>query len=79
MGVAAAKPLVLHEQNAVAGLANRVLAYGADRILTGFPRAFAGRHARKVDWVGNPVREAFGRFFDIDRHDSSKCTQGVGA
>ncbi len=37
MGVAAAKPLVLHEQNAVAGLANRVLAYGADRILTGFP------------------------------------------
>jgi len=61
MGVAAAKPLVLHEQNAVAGLANRVLAYGADRILTGFPRAFAGRHARKVDWVGNPVREAFGR------------------
>lgn len=58
MGVAAAKPLVLHEQNAVAGLANRILAYGADRILTGFPRAFAG-HARKVDWVGNPVREAF--------------------
>jgi UDP-N-acetylglucosamine--N-acetylmuramyl-(pentapeptide) pyrophosphoryl-undecaprenol N-acetylglucosamine transferase len=61
MGVAAAKPLVLHEQNAIAGLANRVLAYGADRILTGFPRAFAGRHARKVDWVGNPVREGFGR------------------
>ena len=60
MGVAAAKPLVLHEQNAVAGLANRVLAYGADRILTGFPRAFSGRHARKVEWVGNPVRDAFG-------------------
>ena len=60
MGVAAAKPLVLHEQNAVAGLANRVLAYGADRILTGFPRAFAGRHTRKVEWVGNPVRDAFG-------------------
>src|SRR5215831_3424190 len=59
MGVAAAKPLVLHEQNAVAGLANRILAYGADRILTGFPRAFAGGHVRKVDWVGNPVREAF--------------------
>ena len=51
---------VVRLQNAVAGLANRVLAYGADRILTGFPRAFAGRHARKVDWVGNPVREAFG-------------------
>jgi len=59
MGVAAAKPLVLHEQNAVAGLANRVLAYGADRILTGFPRAFGGHHARKVEWVGNPVRDSF--------------------
>ena len=56
-----AKPLVLHEQNAVAGLANRVLAYGADRILTGFPRAFAGGHARKVEWVGNPVRDSFAR------------------
>jgi UDP-N-acetylglucosamine--N-acetylmuramyl-(pentapeptide) pyrophosphoryl-undecaprenol N-acetylglucosamine transferase len=61
MGVASAKPLVLHEQNAVAGLANRVLAYGADRILLGFPQAFAGRHARKTDWVGNPVRDIFGR------------------
>jgi UDP-N-acetylglucosamine--N-acetylmuramyl-(pentapeptide) pyrophosphoryl-undecaprenol N-acetylglucosamine transferase len=60
MGVAAAKPLVLHEQNAVAGLANRVLAYGADRILTGFPGSFGSRHARKTDWVGNPVRDAFG-------------------
>jgi UDP-N-acetylglucosamine--N-acetylmuramyl-(pentapeptide) pyrophosphoryl-undecaprenol N-acetylglucosamine transferase len=59
MGVAAAKPLLLHEQNATAGLANRVLAYGADRILTGFPGAFSGRHARKVDWVGNPVRDTF--------------------
>ena len=30
-------PLVLHEQNSVAGLANRVLAGVADRILSGFP------------------------------------------
>ena len=45
------RPLVLHEQNSVAGLANRVLAGGADRILTGFPDVF-----RKGLWVGNPVR-----------------------
>ena len=44
-------PLVLHEQNSVAGLANRVLAVVADRILTGFPDVL-----RKGDWVGNPVR-----------------------
>lgn len=44
-------PLVLHEQNSVAGLANRVLAGVADRIVTGFPQVFA-----KGLWAGNPVR-----------------------
>jgi len=57
MGMACGKPLVIHDANAVAGLANRVLAYGADRILLGFPGAFSGRHAAKVQWVGNPVRD----------------------
>ena len=58
MGVAAGKPLVLHESNAVAGLANRVLAYGADRILLGFPEALRGRHRNKTQWVGNPLRDS---------------------
>jgi len=44
-------PLLLHEQNSVAGLANRVLAGVADRVLTGFPGAL-----KKGQWVGNPVR-----------------------
>lgn len=44
-------PLVLHEQNSVAGLANRVLASLADSVLTGFPKAL-----KRGDWVGNPVR-----------------------
>ena len=44
-------PLVLHEQNSVAGLANRVLAGVADRVMTGFPGALG-----KGTWVGNPVR-----------------------
>jgi UDP-N-acetylglucosamine--N-acetylmuramyl-(pentapeptide) pyrophosphoryl-undecaprenol N-acetylglucosamine transferase len=61
MGVACGRPLVIHDSNAVAGLANRVLAYGADRILLGFPDAMGGRHARKVEWVGNPLREAIGK------------------
>ena len=34
-------------RNAVAGLATRVLAYGADRILLGFPQALRGRHAKR--------------------------------
>ncbi|WP_153129742.1 undecaprenyldiphospho-muramoylpentapeptide beta-N-acetylglucosaminyltransferase [Dechloromonas hortensis] len=45
------KPLVVHEQNSVAGLANRVLAGVADQILTGFPEVLD-----KGVWVGNPVR-----------------------
>ena len=57
MGVACTKPLVIHDANAVAGLTNRILAYGADRILLGFPDALKGRHADKAEWVGNPVRD----------------------
>jgi len=57
MGAAAGKPVVLHDANAVAGLATRVLAYGADRILLGFPQALKGAHARRVEWVGNPLRD----------------------
>jgi len=44
-------PLVVHEQNAVAGMANRVLAGVADRVLAGFPGAL-----RRAAAVGNPVR-----------------------
>jgi UDP-N-acetylglucosamine--N-acetylmuramyl-(pentapeptide) pyrophosphoryl-undecaprenol N-acetylglucosamine transferase len=58
MGTAAGKPLVLHDANAVAGLATRVLAYGADRILLGFPQALNGGHAKRVEWVGNPLRDS---------------------
>jgi len=47
------RPLVLHEQNSIAGLANRVLALVADCILSGFPGVL-----KKAQWVGNPVREA---------------------
>lgn len=56
MGVLWGCPLVLHEQNSVAGMANRVLASLADRIYTAFPKAFA---ASKAQWVGNPLRPAF--------------------
>lgn len=47
------KPLVIHEQNAVAGLSNRMLARIAARTLVAFP----GVLGRKAIHVGNPVRE----------------------
>jgi len=57
MGIASGKPLILHDANAVAGLATRVLAYGADRILLGFPNALRARQSKRATWVGNPLRD----------------------
>ena len=54
MSVLLGKPLVLHEQNSVAGMANRVLAGVADCIFTAFPNVL-----KKAVWVGNPLRQDF--------------------
>ena len=48
------RPLAIHEQNSIAGLANRVLAKLADRVFAGFPDAFGA--ATAMIWTGNPVR-----------------------
>lgn len=45
------RPLVIHEQNSIAGLANKVLAGVADKVLVAFPNAL-----KKGLFVGNPVR-----------------------
>ena len=50
-------PLVLHEQNAAAGLTNRLLAKIASRILMGFEGAFPLTERSRI--VGNPVRDEF--------------------
>ncbi|MBW8469470.1 MAG: undecaprenyldiphospho-muramoylpentapeptide beta-N-acetylglucosaminyltransferase [Thiobacillus sp.] len=54
MGTLLGKPLVLHEQNSVAGMANKVLTGIADRVFTAFPNVF-----KKAEWVGNPLRAEF--------------------
>ena len=53
------RPLVIHEQNSIAGLANRVLAKVADRVVCGFPDALP-----KSEWVGNPVRQEIAKLSD---------------
>lgn len=53
------RPLAIHEQNSVAGLANRLLAKLADRVLASFPGAFGATTA--VILTGNPVREDVAR------------------
>ena len=54
MSVLLGKPLVLHEQNSVAGLVNKILAGVADRVFTAFPNVL-----KNAEWVGNPLRAAF--------------------
>lgn len=47
------RPLVIHEQNSVAGMSNRLLARFAARVLSGFPQVLP-----QTEWCGNPVRES---------------------
>jgi len=54
MAVLLGKPLVLHEQNSVAGMVNKILAQVADRVFTAFPDVL-----ENAQWVGNPLRTAF--------------------
>lgn len=46
-------PIVIHEQNSIAGTTNRISALFARRVLQGFPHTLA-----RGEWLGNPVRSA---------------------
>lgn len=52
MAACTGTPLVLHEQNSVAGLTNRLLARLARSVMVAFPSALP-----RAEWCGNPVRE----------------------
>jgi UDP-N-acetylglucosamine--N-acetylmuramyl-(pentapeptide) pyrophosphoryl-undecaprenol N-acetylglucosamine transferase len=54
MTVLLGKPLLLHEQNSVAGMSNKVLSWVASRVFTAFPDVIA-----KGIWIGNPLRPPF--------------------
>jgi UDP-N-acetylglucosamine--N-acetylmuramyl-(pentapeptide) pyrophosphoryl-undecaprenol N-acetylglucosamine transferase len=54
MAVLCGKPLVLHEQNSIAGMANKVLSRVADHVFSAFPHVLP-----KAEWVGNPMRDGF--------------------
>lgn len=72
-GVAArlrGKKLLIHEQNAVSGITNKLLAPLAFRTMQAFPGTF--KSSSKVDTVGNPVRQAISamithRDYAVDR------------
>ena len=56
-------PVIVHEQNAVAGTANRLLVPLAARVCEAFPDTFAARGSRRT--TGNPVRAEL--FLDTPR------------
>jgi UDP-N-acetylglucosamine--N-acetylmuramyl-(pentapeptide) pyrophosphoryl-undecaprenol N-acetylglucosamine transferase len=47
------KPLVIHEQNSVAGMSNKALEKISDRVMSGFPNVL-----KRAEWCGNPVRDS---------------------
>jgi UDP-N-acetylglucosamine--N-acetylmuramyl-(pentapeptide) pyrophosphoryl-undecaprenol N-acetylglucosamine transferase len=60
MSVLLRRPLVIHEQNSVAGLSNKLLSKLATRVLSGFPNVLP-----RAIWCGNPVRQ------DINKLDAT--------
>ncbi len=53
------RPLVIHEQNSIAGLSNKVLARIAQKTLSGFPDVLPD-----AIWCGNPVRSSIAGLSD---------------
>lgn len=58
-------PLIIHEQNAIAGMTNKVLSKFAKRVFQAFPGAFD--ESRKLETVGNPVRQSIIALRDKNR------------
>jgi len=77
------KPLIVHEQNAAAGLTNRLLSKIASKVCCAFPNAFTSEINAEV--VGNPLRASIGKNStgtisvsenDISKQDSPLRTKG---
>ncbi|OLF39015.1 MULTISPECIES: undecaprenyldiphospho-muramoylpentapeptide beta-N-acetylglucosaminyltransferase [unclassified Psychrobacter] len=66
-------PLIIHEQNAIAGMSNRYLAKIASKVLQAFENTFANSQKdAKLETVGNPVRNAISGVAEpIKRYDNS--------
>ena len=52
-------PLFIHEQNAVAGTTNKLLARFSQRVFTAFPHVFP-----RGEWIGNPIRRSLKELAD---------------
>lgn len=73
------KPLVVHEQNAAAGLTNRLLSRIATKVCCAFPNAFDTKVNAQV--VGNPLREDIGedvqKDTDAGKESADKASHNI--
>lgn len=68
-------PLYIHEQNAVAGLTNRLLSPFAKLVMQGFPNTFSA--SSKVMTTGNPVRSDIIQAAKLSTDDVSKSPNEI--
>ena len=64
------KPLLVHEQNAIAGMTNKILARFADVVLQAFPAVF-----KNAKTTGNPVRQSICEIKDPESRFSQRAAQ----
>jgi UDP-N-acetylglucosamine--N-acetylmuramyl-(pentapeptide) pyrophosphoryl-undecaprenol N-acetylglucosamine transferase len=69
------KPLIVHEQNAAAGLTNRLLARIATKVCCAFPNAFKDNIT--VEVVGNPLRASIGEQVEKISKDDVKISHNI--
>jgi UDP-N-acetylglucosamine--N-acetylmuramyl-(pentapeptide) pyrophosphoryl-undecaprenol N-acetylglucosamine transferase len=69
------KPLIVHEQNAAAGLTNRLLARIATKVCCAFPNAFKDNVT--VEVVGNPLRASIGEKVEKISKDDAKISHNI--
>ena len=64
-------PIVVHEQNILPGITNRILSRFANRIYISFENTNSNMDSRKVQWTGNPVRRELLEYSDRHAEDVS--------
>lgn len=67
-------PVVIHEQNSVAGLTNKLSAKFAKKVLTAFPNVLP---SNKTLFVGNPIRNEILEIYDPEKYNSKKLSAGI--
>ncbi|MGB5745813.1 MAG: undecaprenyldiphospho-muramoylpentapeptide beta-N-acetylglucosaminyltransferase [Desulfobacterales bacterium] len=68
-------PIVIHEQNILPGITNRILSRFADRIYISFENTKSSLNPRKVYWTGNPVRPELLECTDRPKDDTAQETR----